>query len=66
MSKQRLPKVPEVKNWEVMNDINGLLFYKEQLKIETDAKKKNKFQQRFNELQLKIKKYETNVQASIK
>lgn len=49
--------IPKIQNWDMMNNINSLLYCNEQLKIETDMGKRNILQNRFDEMQLSIRGY---------
>jgi hypothetical protein len=54
MKKQILPEAPQVKNWEMMSIVNNLMYYKEQLKVETDTEKRGTYQKRFDELRVEL------------
>jgi hypothetical protein len=53
--KQNLLKVSAVKNWELNNIVNCIVFLKQSLKTETNSENKVKFENRLNELKAELK-----------
>jgi len=50
-------ETPTIKDWGLSNIINNLMRYKEKLKKEQDAEKKEFYKKRFNELKLELQNY---------
>jgi len=50
-------EAPTIKNWELNNIINNLMYHKEKLKREQDSEKKEFYRKRFNELKLELQNY---------
>lgn len=57
MGKQKLNRIPEIKDFTGMNIINSLVYCKEMLKRETDEATRETLKKRLSELMLELKNY---------
>lgn len=51
---------PVVKNWEGMNIVNNLMYYKEELLKEVDNERREVLKKRLDELKIDLEKWKRN------
>jgi hypothetical protein len=61
MKKQQTNKVPAIKDFKGMSIINNLMYFKEELKKETNTEKKVVIQRRFDELKAELHNYKVDI-----
>jgi len=57
MNRRGIPQAPKVKDWEGMNIINSIMYFKEVLKREHDIEQKEIYKRKLTELKAQLQNY---------